>query len=224
MRSAQQLVIDFVTFPVRAVLPVQESRWGLTSRPDERFDYVARYVTGRVLDIGCGRNNTFVRRHAPPGSIGIDVFAYEGLTSDQIVEDMTNLPFEDQSFDTVTFIANVNHIPSGDRAAEFAEAFRVLRPGGRTIVTMGSKVAEVLVHRMVHTYDRVFGTNLDMDGERGMHEDEEFHLDDHEIRRLLTDAGFIDIHKHRFTTQWGLNHLFLGTRPATAGTRPRAVD
>lgn len=212
MRSKRQQTIDFVTFPVRAILPVQESKWGLTSRPDERFDYAARMIHGRVLDIGCGRNNTFITRHADPGSVGIDVFAYEGLSEDQIVLDMTHLPYEDASFDTVTFIANLNHIPAGDRAAEIREAFRVLRPGGRIVATMGSRVTEVLVHRLVHFYDKVLGTSLDMDGERGMHEDEEFHLSDVEIRGLLADAGFAEIRKIRFTTQWGLNHMFIGTR------------
>lgn len=212
MRSRRQAAIDFVTFPVRAVLPVQESKWGMTSRPDERFEYVANIARGRVLDIGCGRNNTFINRHATPDSVGIDVFAYEGLAPEQIVEDMTHLPFGDATFDTVTFIANLNHIPSGDREAELREAFRVLRPGGQVVATMGSKVAEVLIHRLVHTYDRVLGTNLDMDTERGMHEDEEFHLPDDEIRRLLTTAGFTEIRKVRFMTQWGFNHLFVGIR------------
>ena len=212
MRSTRQKAVDFVTFPIRAVLPVQESKWGMTSRPDERFDYAAEQIRGRVLDIGCGRNNTFVNRHASADSVGIDVFGYEGLTGDQIVEDMTHLPFDDASFDTVTFIANINHIPPGDREPELREAYRVLRPGGRVVVTMGSKVTEVLVHRLVHTYDRFLHTNLDMDGERGMHEDEEFHVSDVEIRRLLAAGGFTRVERKNFVTQWGLNHLFLGTR------------
>ena len=77
MRSRGQLVKDFVTFPVRAVLPVQESRWGLTSRPDERFEYVAREISGRVLDIGCGRENAFITRYANGNGVGIDVFRYD---------------------------------------------------------------------------------------------------------------------------------------------------
>jgi ubiquinone/menaquinone biosynthesis C-methylase UbiE len=213
MRSTRQKIIDFATFPARAVLPVQESKWGMTSRPDERFEYASQLARGRVLDIGCGRNNTFIERHAPPGSVGIDVFAYEGLQPEQIVEDMTHLPFDDATFDTVTFIANLNHIPVDDREPELREAFRVLSPGGRVIATMGSRITEVLIHRLVHFYDQILGTKLDMDGERGMHEDEEFHLSDDEIRRLLAGAGFVEVRKVRFTTQWGLNHLFVGTRP-----------
>jgi SAM-dependent methyltransferase len=213
MRSRGQLVKDFVTFPLRAVLPVQESRWGLTSRPDERFEYVAREVTGRVLDIGCGRDNAFVTRFADGSGVGIDVFRYDGLDDRNIVEDMTHLPFDDESFDTVTFIANFNHIPAPDRDAEVREAFRVLRAGGRVVVTMGNPVAELTIHRLVHTYDRLLGTNLDMDTERGMHEDEEFFVRDRVIVEHLAAAGFRGVEKRYFVTQWGLNHLLTASKP-----------
>ena len=36
MRSRRQLATDFLTFPLRAVLPVQETKWGMTARPAER--------------------------------------------------------------------------------------------------------------------------------------------------------------------------------------------
>ena len=208
VRSRGQLAKDFATFPLRAVLPVQRTKWGLTSRPAERFEYVAREVHGRVLDIGCGRHNTFVKEFAPGDSVGIDVFRYEGLSDEHVVEDMTNLPFDDASFDSVTFIANLNHVPRNDRDAELREAFRVLRPGGRIVVTMGNPVAEVAIHKLVELYDRVFGTKLDMDNERGMHEDEDLFLREAEIVERLAAAGFRDVRKTYFTTQWGLNHLF----------------
>lgn len=213
MRSRGQLVKDFVTFPLRAVLPVQESRWGLTSRPDERFEYVAREISGRVLDIGCGRENAFITRYANGNGVGIDVFRYDGLEDENIVEDMTQLPFPDESFDTVTFIANFNHIPEPDRDAEVREAFRVLRKGGKVVVTMGNPVAELTVHRLVHTYDKLLGTNLDMDTERGMHEDEEYFVRDRVIVEHLAAAGFRGVQKRYFVTQWGLNHLLTAHRP-----------
>jgi SAM-dependent methyltransferase len=213
MRSRGQLLKDFVTFPLRAVLPVQESKWGLTARPDERFEYVAREVEGRVLDIGCGRDNTFVTRYAGGNGVGIDVFRYDGLDDENIVEDMTHLPFPDASFDTVTFIANFNHIPQPDRDAEVREAFRVVRPGGKVVVTMGNPLAELTIHRLVHAYDHLLGTNLDMDTERGMHEDEEYFVRDRVIVEHLAAAGFRGVEKRYFVTQWGLNHLLTARRP-----------
>jgi hypothetical protein len=42
-----------------------------------------------------------------------------------------------------------------------------------------------------------------------MHEEEEYFLLDSEIRDRLHRAGFKDIRKKYFATQWTLNHLFV---------------
>jgi SAM-dependent methyltransferase len=212
-RSSLQLAKDFVTFPVRAMTLFHEDRVGLSCLATERFDYVQREVRGTCLDIGCGYHNRFINQFLDGNGTGIDVFPYEGLVPEQIVEDMTHLPFEDGSYDTVTFIANINHVPEPARDAELAEAFRVLRPSGRIVVTMGNPIAEVLVHKVVWLSDKLLGTKNDMDTERGMEEDEEYFLTDREIRGRLTNAGFRDIKKKYFKTQWGLNHLFVATKP-----------
>ena len=41
---------------------------------------------------------------------------------------------------------------------------------------MGNAVAEVMVHFVVRHYDQLFGTAYDVDGERGMGEEEEYYL------------------------------------------------
>jgi len=209
-RSKTQKVKDFITFPLRAFTIFLEDRWGLSSLASERYDYVADQLTGYCLDIGCGRNNRFINAYANGKGKGIDVYPYEGLNAEHIVKNMTCLPFEDAVFDSVTFIANANHIPKPQRNAEFSEAFRTLKPGGNIIVTMGNPLAEIIVHKIIRFYDKVFNTNIDVDHERGMADDEDYFLKDSEIIRLLTQAGFIRITKKRFGTQWGLNHLFLG--------------
>jgi len=113
----------------------------------------------------------------------------------------------------VTFIANLNHCPEPDRDAELCESWRVLKPGGNIILTMGHPLAEILVHKLVWAYDKLFKTNYDMDNERGMHEDEDFYLLDREITDRLGRAGFEKVQKKYFLTQWGLNHLFIGWKP-----------
>ncbi len=213
MRSSLQKAIDTITFPFRALTLFEEDRFGLSSLATERFDYVARHVRGHCLDLGCGRHDRFIQNHLGGKGVGIDVFAYEGLTPDQIVEDPTDLPFPDGSFATVTLIANFNHIPEPVRDPELAEVFRVLEPGGNVIITMGNPLAEILVHKLVEGYDRVLGTNIDMDGERGMHEDEDFFVPNREIAERLGRAGFTGSELHYFGTQWGLNHLMIGTKP-----------
>ena len=185
-------------------------KWGLSSQATERFDFVARETQGHTLDIGCGYHNRFVNEFLGGHGVGIDVYQYDGLTEDQIVEDMTHLPFNDAIFDTVTFIANINHVPVQDRDAELAEAYRVLKPGGNIIITMGNPLAEIVVHKVVWLYDKLFGTNVDMDTERGMEEGEEYYLTDKEIITRMKQAGFQSIVKKFFWTQWFLNHLFVG--------------
>jgi SAM-dependent methyltransferase len=208
-RGMLQAAADFVTFPLRALTLYGGDHWGLSAIGSERLDYAAREVIGLCLDVGCGRQNRFVTQYLGGNGIGVDVFPYAGLMPEQLVEDLAVFPFPAGHFDSVSFLASINHIPEGKRDAELSEAYRVLRPGGNVIVTMGNPVAEVLVHRLLRFYDRVLGTSFDLDGERGMHEDEAYYLSDDEIRGRLERAGFDHISKKRFATQWGLNHLFV---------------
>lgn len=171
---------------------------------------MSREVIGWCLDIGCGRGNRFIKEHLDGRGVGIDVYPYEGLDEGNLVEDPTHLPFPDGSFDTVTFIANLNHIPESDRDDELREAYRVLRRGGNVVVTMGNPVAEIVVHKVVSMYDRLLGTRLDVDSERGMGEEEQYFLLDREITGRLGRTGFVGIERKGFATQWWLNHLFVG--------------
>jgi SAM-dependent methyltransferase len=211
-RHASQKVKDFLTFPLRAVLPFNSGadRWSLSSRESERFEYVAREVRGYCLDVGCGRNNRFVEEFLGGHGRGIDVHPYEGLTEENLVEDITNFPFADETFDSVTFIANICHVPRPLRDVELAEAYRCLKPGGNLILTMGNPLAEILVHRVVWVHGKLLGRGYDMDTERGMEEEEAEYLLDTEIVERMSRAGFRDIEKKHFLTQWGLNHLFVG--------------
>lgn len=209
-RNKTQKIKDFITFPFRAFTLFERNRWGLSSLATERFDYASKEVTGYCLDVGCGRFNLFIDKFLNGKGKGIDLFAYEGLTEENIVEDLTSFPFDNSTFQTVSFLANINHIPKPQRDIELSEAYRVLKPGGNIIVTMGHPLAEIVVHQVVWVYDKVFKTNLDMDTERGMEEEEEYYLKDSEIIERLTRAGFKDISKKRFYTQWGFNHLFVG--------------
>ena len=209
-RTAIQRAVDFLTFPLRAVTLFHSDKWGLRSLASERFDYVAKEVQGYCLDIGCGYHNRFISEWLGGNGKGIDVYQYTGLEKEQIVPDMTKLPFSETSFDSVTFIANLNHIPRSMRDQELAEAFRCLRPNGNIVVTMGNPLAEIVVHRVVATYDKFLGTRVDMDNERGMGEEEQYYLLDSEIVSRLQAAGFRKLVKKYFWTQWGLNHLWVG--------------
>lgn len=210
MRTHKQKMIDCLSFPFRAVSLFEKDWRCFSSLATERFDYVIREVTGFCLDVGCGRHNRFIEEYCHGFGKGIDVFPYAGLTAEHLISDMRQFPFSDAAFDTVTFIASINHAPQSARDAELREAHRVLRPGGVIVITMGNPCAEILVHKLVFIYDRLFKTHYDVDSERGMDEEENYYLTDHEIISRLRKAGFTRIVKKYFLTQWFLNHLFVG--------------
>lgn len=205
-------IIDFIFFPFRAFLLVEESKYGLTSLRDERFRYVQEHVEGKCLDIGCGKENIFINQFLNNNGIGLDLFPYEGLTKENLVDNFYELPFPDNSFRTITFIANFNHIPENLRSKEINESFRLIEPGGRIIVTMGNPIAELLAHSNVWIQDKLFGTHLDMDSDRGMVEGESYFVLDKEIITCLTKAGFKNLQRYYFSTQWWLNHLWIGIK------------
>jgi ubiquinone/menaquinone biosynthesis C-methylase UbiE len=75
------------------------------------------------------------------------------------VEDITHLPFKDAVFDTVTFIANMNHIPEPSRDAELSEAYRCLKQSGNIVVTFGNPLAEIIIFTMLFRREDLKRTN-----------------------------------------------------------------
>jgi len=204
-----QEIRDFVTAPLRFWIFEEDTR-GLSSLQSERFRYAAKEVRGFCLDVGCGRNDRFVRGYLGGNGKSIDVFPYDNLSEGNIVENISSFPFKSNLFESVTFIANFNHIPKPLRDKELTEAYRVLKSGGNIIITMGNPFIEILAHKAVGIYDALFGTRYDIDSERGMNRDESYYVTEEEILTRLKTAGFKDIKKKSMWTQWWLNHLFIG--------------
>ena len=209
-RTKIQKLKDFFFFPIRAILLFEEDKWSFSSLASERFDYVRGEVLGYCLDVGCGRNNKFIREYLDNNGKGIDVYPYEGLKKENLVKDITHFPFKDNSFKTITFIAALNHAPSSLRDIELKESYRCLRNNGNIIITMGNPLAEILIHKIVWLYDKMFKTKHDMDSERGMDKEESYYLTNREIKKRLIKAGFREIKMKYFLTQWGLNHMVIG--------------
>lgn len=176
---------------------------GLSSLRSERYDYVAREVHGYCLDVGCVTNNHFVNKWLKGKGKGIDVYQHPGLAPDEVVEDITHFPFKDASFDSVTFIANMNHIPEPLRDKELSEAYRCLKQSGNIVVTFGNPIAEIIVHTMLFRRE-------DLRRKDYTEENDPYYVLDSEIVERLSRAGFKHIRKKYFFTQWGLNHLFVG--------------
>jgi len=96
----------------------------------------------RVLDLGCG-NGRHAIYFAREGfnAAGIDISetavewgrewaARERLEVDFRVGSITNLPFEDHSFDVIVSHGVLDHVPMEHAKSAMAEAARILRPHG----------------------------------------------------------------------------------------------
>lgn len=156
---------------------------------------VLPHIRGRLLDVGCGFNN-LVRCYSGQG-IGVDVFPWPGI--DVRIGDAARLPFGSETFDTVTIIAALNHIPN--REAALREVHRVLRPGGRLVLTMIGPLTGVIAHLLFRQDEHVRG---------GMVEGERQGLRHRDVRRALAAAGFSLTHAQSF--QLGLNRVYVGDK------------
>lgn len=110
-------------------------------------------ASDKVLDVGCGWGRMIVGilRERPQTKItGIDITHELLLRARKVIEEEIgdahvqfictsgdNLPFEDCSFDVVVSTRVFQYIPEPDKAA--SELFRVLRPGGRSVVQTPNK-------------------------------------------------------------------------------------
>jgi SAM-dependent methyltransferase len=183
---------------VLALLSREQSlRLHLVPIDDERVIAALRNSRGRVLDIGCG-SNLFVRSYG--NGVGVDVVAWEGC--DQVVQDAARLPFEPKSFDTVSFLACLNHIPNREAALE--EAVRVLSPDGRVLVTMIPPRLGRLIHWLRERHDP------DQRERHLDHAHELMGMSGAQVRGLLVAAGLGHIRRKRFC--FSTNSLFIGTR------------
>jgi SAM-dependent methyltransferase len=201
-------IIDRITFPIRALFMATEGKFGLSSLREERMRMVARYCRGRVLDVGCGPGNLFIKNViGEKNGMGIDVFPYEGVLN--VIPDLTRLPFENSSFETLTLIAVGGHIPRSKRTAEFAEFARVLRPGGNLVMTEGEPITQFLSHKWREFFEGLQGKK-DMDSERGMDEEEEYCMCRQELLSYLNTAPLKFIKRKRF--MWGLNNIYIAEK------------
>ncbi len=177
----------------------------MTSIRDERMQVVASRCRGRVLDIGCGPGNILINDYiGNENGVGIDVYQYDGV--ENLVDDMANLPFEAESFDTVTLVAVGGHIPKEKRVEEFREFARVLKVGGTLVMTEGEPLTQYFRHKWL---DLISG-GTDMDSERGMEEEEEYCMPRAEIFTYLNTAPLKLIEHTRF--MWRLNNVYVAEK------------
>ena len=100
--------------------------------------------TTRILDIGCGHGNLINRIQTGfTHAFGVDMdaeslsVARASATNAQFIyQDGTSLPFSDDSFDVVILSDVLEHVPRSQQRDVLLEARRVIRTGGKLILTV----------------------------------------------------------------------------------------
>lgn len=210
-KGVVQSLWDLLGAPLRMVLlPDSASeRLHLTSLRAERFAAVVPHLKGRVLDVGAGDNGLIrlyrqaLEAQGQPAvatdddSVGVDVVDWGGDTL--TIESSDKLPFENNSFDTVAFVACINHIPEREQALK--EAFRVLRPGGRFVATM--------IGRRIGDFGHAIWWYSE-DKHRDVAPGEVMGIDKAEMIAMIERAGFDKVNVEGFV--YGLNTLYLAEK------------
>lgn len=128
---------------------IGQSSW-ITADEQDRFLPPLELSSGKtLLDVACGSGGPALRMAAKTGCsvVGIDlhedaISTANALASERglapraefrIVNAAERLPFPDASFEAVTCIDAINHLP--DRPLVISEWSRVLKPGGRLLFT-----------------------------------------------------------------------------------------
>ena len=131
--------------------PTEKIRYGVIDNliPDELRD-------GRILDIGCGEYPYFLERIEFKSKYGIDPiirngFFLEYYKSKDIILNKGRAPdifwsWMPNTFDVITIISVIEHFNPEDVLTIFDEIYRILKPGGRLIMTCLNPKASWFLH------------------------------------------------------------------------------
>ncbi|MCW5199156.1 class I SAM-dependent methyltransferase [Desulfobulbus sp. F1] len=164
------------------------------------IDEIKNIPRCNLLDIGCGFNYSFlseVEQYIEHGT-GIDfkvneIYSEKISTIKMLLDETLN--FSDCSFDAVTMLAVLEHIDKPIHI--FSEIYRVLKPGGKLILTVPGKKAKPLLEFLAFKIGIVSRAEI---------EDHKKYYDLEEISQLVLNINEFEIIKHEHF-QFGMNNF-----------------
>lgn len=120
------------------------------NRPWKEVEEFIKDTSGKTIDIGCGNG-----RHSEiAADMGHDITCLDAsiellkITRDKLKDradyvrsGIKKMPFKKESFDNAIYIAAIHHLKVG-RVESLEETRRILKPGGRMIVTSWAREQE----------------------------------------------------------------------------------
>ena len=98
-------------------------------------------LTHPILDLGCGFGEFAEALEETTFDVGLDISERDleiarasNLYSELYLGDARKLPFDDNTFGSIISVSVIEHVTEVDKV--FAEAHRVLRPGGKLLITV----------------------------------------------------------------------------------------
>jgi ubiquinone/menaquinone biosynthesis C-methylase UbiE len=213
---------------------------------DQELDYGGAAGL-RVLDVGCGQGIDLVR-YAQAGAdvVGVDItprhlelarahLADAGVEGTVVHAEARALPFADDTFDRVSSNGVLHHTPYLEEALR--EIRRVLKPGGTARIILYNKMSlhywinQVLVEGVLkgrllheHSMEAILSSNVEISSSDTRPLVRVY--SPRRTRRLLTEAGFVDVRTRvrHFQPEDTVVTWYLRNRiPALAGPRLDAV-